>query len=41
MFLIGFITGVIVGGIATLFLHCCLILAKESDNKILTKESKN
>jgi len=27
-----FILGMIVGGTLTLFLHCCLILAKEADN---------
>ena len=26
-----FILGMMVGGMLTLFLHCCLILAKESD----------
>lgn len=31
MFLIGIIIGCMVGSIITLLLHCCLILAKESD----------
>ena len=28
-----FILGMMVGGTLTLFLHCCLILAKESDKE--------
>lgn len=28
-----FILGMIIGGTLTLFFHCCLILAKESDEK--------
>ncbi|MBR6504315.1 MAG: hypothetical protein IKT41_01110 [Clostridia bacterium] len=43
MNLLIFIGGAIVGGIVTLFIHCCLILGKESDTaweeeQILKKE---
>lgn len=36
MFLLGFLIGSMIGGILTLLLHCCLIIAKDSDraNKI-------
>lgn len=33
MFFIGVIVGAMFGGIITLFLHCCLIIGKESDRK--------
>lgn len=31
MFLIGIVIGCVIGSIITLLLHCCLILAKETD----------
>lgn len=31
MFLLGFLIGSMLGGILTLLLHCCLIIAKDSD----------
>ena len=45
MYLLTFIGGAMVGGIVTLFLHCCLILGKESDKQweeeqITKKEEK-
>ena len=45
MYLLTFIGGTMFGGIATLFLHCCLILGKESDKQweeelIMKKEEK-
>ena len=45
MYLLTFIGGAMFGGIATLCLHCCLILGKESDKQweeeqILKKEEK-
>lgn len=45
MCLVTFISGAMFGGIATLFLHCCLILGKEKDKKweedqITKKEEK-
>lgn len=45
MYLLTFIGGAMFGGIITLFLHCCLILVKESDKKweeeqTLRKEEK-
>ena len=41
-----FIGGAMFGGIITLFLHCCLILGRESDKKweedqTMKKEKKN
>ena len=33
MYLLTFIGGAMFGGIVTLFLHCCLILGKESDEQ--------
>ena len=33
MYLLTFFGGAMFGGIVTLFLHCCLILGKESDKK--------
>lgn len=40
-----FLFGMIVGGTITLFLHCCLIVAKESDKKWeegkITKKDEN
>ena len=33
MFLIGFITGAILGGTLALMFHCLLIVGKESDKK--------
>ena len=33
MFLIGFITGLIVGGTLAIMFHCLLIVGKESDRK--------
>ena len=45
MYLLTFIGGAMFGSIVTLFLHCCLILGKESDKKweeeqILKNEEK-
>lgn len=45
MYLLTFIGGAMIGGIVTLFLHCCLILGKESDKQweeeqITKKEEK-
>ena len=45
MYLLTFIGGARFGGIVTLFLHCCLILGKESDKKweeeqIMRKDEK-
>ena len=45
MYLLTFISGAMFGGIVTLFLHCCLILGKESDKQweeeqITKKEEK-
>ena len=45
MYLLTFFGGDMFGGIVTLFLHCCLILGKESDKKweeeqIMKKEKK-
>lgn len=45
MYLLTFTGGAMFGGIVTLFLHCCLILGKESDKKweeeqITKKEEK-
>lgn len=45
MYLLTFIGGAMLGGIVTLFLHCCLILGKESDKKweeeqIMRKDEK-
>ena len=45
MYLLTFICGAMFGGIVTLFLHCCLILGKESDKQweeeqITKKEEK-
>ena len=45
MYLLTFIGGAMFGGIVTLFLHCCLILGKESDKhweeeQIMKKEKK-
>ena len=34
MYLLTFISGAMFGGIVTLFLHCCLILGKESDKQL-------
>ncbi len=34
MKLLIFILGMMIGGTLTLFLHCMLIVAKESDNKL-------
>lgn len=33
MYLLTFIGGAMFGGIVTLFLHCCVILGKESDKQ--------
>ena len=33
MYVLMFIGGAMFGGIVTLFLHCCLILGKESDKQ--------
>ena len=33
MYLLTFIGGAMFGGTITLFLHCCLILGRESDKK--------
>lgn len=43
MYVLTFILGTMFGGIITLFLHCCLIIGKESDKQweeeqILKKE---
>lgn len=43
MYILTFILGAMFGGTLTLFLHCCLIIGKESDRKweeeqILKKE---
>lgn len=35
MFWIGFLEGSIVGGTIILILHCCLMIAKESDERII------
>ena len=33
MYLLTFIGGAMIGGIVTLFLHCCLIVGRESDRQ--------
>ena len=45
MYLLTFIGGAMIGGIVTLFLHCCLIVGRESDRQweeeqITKKEEK-
>lgn len=35
MFGIGFLVGAMIGGTITLILHCCLIVAKETDERII------
>lgn len=45
MYLLTFIGGVMIGGIVTLFLHCCLIVGRESDRQweeeqIMRKDEK-
>lgn len=45
MYLLTFIGGAMIGGIVTLFLHCCLILGRESDRQweeeqIMKKDEK-
>ncbi len=45
MYLLIFIGGAMIGGIVTLFLHCCLIVGRESDRQweeeqIMRKDEK-
>ena len=45
MYLLTFIGGAMIGGIVTLFLHCCLIVGRESDRQweeeqIMRKDEK-
>lgn len=38
MYLLTFVGGAMFGGIITLFLHCCLIVGKESDKNWLEEQ---